>query len=638
MIMETAVALMAKPFIEGVIKEVVIPKVKAFCENVSDGVKMDFIPKTDQFQEYLFRSYKKYGIINTLVQNNHQVELKNIYIPLTLRSVNSTITDGQILIDGFPKAFLKDNRNILITDTAGMGKSTLTKRMFLDVIDSKCGIPIYVELRRLDYEHDLVSEIIQQLNSLSKEVDKKLILKLFQTGDFVFFFDGYDEIPIKELPFVTRDIQDFVEKAGEHNYYILTSRPDNSLACFGNFQTMNICSLTKRQSYELLRKLDNNGETSRMLVDKLKSPDYHTIEEFLKNPLLVSLLFAAFNYKPSIPIKKHIFYRQVFDAYFDSHDLSKGDGYKHEKLSNLTIDDFDTVMRYLGFDCQKIQKVEFEKDELLLMIREAKCKIPRVDFRDSNLLNDLLKAVPLFCKDGHYYKWTHKSLQEYFAAEFIYKDAKENQDLILSALYKSDKIERYLNLLDLYVDIDYIGFQKNILLPILREFLLYSSTVLPKVTEISDSLYFERLGLLFLRKVIFWNSAGEDVDFDKVVEEQLGSRNSSASQCINILGNDNYIIEESAARICLVDLIAIKFPELVGKKVMYPAKVNFREGFQIIDVQTGEEDSRTYAKINDYLGHLGRGNYLKYDAVKSFVASINNIDIDIVRNDLLSGL
>ena len=101
--------------------------------------------------------------------------------------------------------------------------------MFLDVIDSKCGIPIYVELRRLDYEHDLVCEIVQQLNSLSKEVDRKLILKLFQTGDFVFFFDGYDEIPLKELPFVTRDIQDFVEKAGEHNYYILTSRPDNAL-------------------------------------------------------------------------------------------------------------------------------------------------------------------------------------------------------------------------------------------------------------------------------------------------------------------------------------------------------------------------------------------------------------------------
>lgn len=55
------------------------------------------------------------------------------------------------------------------------------------------------------------------------------------------------------------------------------------------------------------------------------------INEFLKNPLLVSLLFAAFDFKQTIPLKKHIFYRQVFDAYFDSHDLSKGDSYVHEK-------------------------------------------------------------------------------------------------------------------------------------------------------------------------------------------------------------------------------------------------------------------------------------------------------------------
>lgn len=55
--------------------------------------------------------------------------------------------------------------------------------------------------------------------------------------------------------------------------------------------------------------------------------------------------------------------------------------------------------------------------------------------------------------------------------------------------------------------------------------------------------------------------------------------------------------------------------------------------FKKIDVHTGEDDSQTYAKVNGFLGHLGRGNYLKYDAVKSFVASIINIDIETVRND-----
>lgn len=70
----------------------------------------------------------------------------------------------------------------------------------------------------------------------------------------------------------------------------------------------------------------------------------------------------------------------------------------HEKKSKLAIDDFDTVMRYLGFDCQKNQKVEFEKDELLKMIRSTQERLPRICFQESDLLSDLLKSVPLFVK------------------------------------------------------------------------------------------------------------------------------------------------------------------------------------------------------------------------------------------------
>lgn len=638
MIMEAAVAMMAKPFIEGVVKDVIIPKMKSFCGDVKDGLKMDCVPKPEHFQEYLFRSYKKYGIVNTLVHNNQQVDLKSIYIPLTLKPVNSIKRNEQVLIDGFPYAYLKDNRDILITDTAGMGKSTITKRMFLDIIDSKLGIPIYVELRRLTREHDLISEIIQQLNSLSKEVDRKLVLKLFQTGNFVFFFDGYDEVPTSELSFVTGNIQEFVEKAGEDNFYILTSRPDNALVCFGNFKTMNICALTKKQSYELLRKLDNNGVTSNLLVEKLKSPDYHTIQEFLKNPLLVSLLFAAFNYKPSIPIKKHIFYRQVFDAYFDSHDLSKGDGYKHEKLSNLAIDDFDTVMRYLGFDCQKKQKVEFEKDELLVMIKATRERIPRVDFKESDLLADLLKAVPLFCKDGHLYKWTHKSLQEYFAAEFIYKDSKENQNLILSALYKSSKIERYLNLLDLYFDIDYCGFERNVLLPFLKEYLAYHATVPQRSTNIDEQLYEARVGMLFLRKVYFWNPGEESVNIEKALDDLPNSGISADSQCVHIIGPGNYIVEESFARTCLINLIANKLSGLVARIEMPSKRVPFKKGFQRIETYTNSDDMNSYEMTNQYLAHLYRGFYFRYNSVKDFVSKIDGIDKESVKNDLLKGL
>lgn len=99
--------MMAKPFIDGVVKEMIIPKMKAFCDNLAEGVKIDYIPKTEHFQEYLFRSYKKYGIVNTLVQNNQQMELKDVYIPLTLKPINSEDRNKYVLIDGFPIVFLR---------------------------------------------------------------------------------------------------------------------------------------------------------------------------------------------------------------------------------------------------------------------------------------------------------------------------------------------------------------------------------------------------------------------------------------------------------------------------------------------------------------------------------------------------
>lgn len=81
-------------------------------------------------------------------------------------------------------------------------------------------------------------------------------------------------------------------------------------------------------------------------------------------------------------------------------------------------------MRRIGFECLRRQQIEFTKDDLLNIIDTARANYPSLSFTSMALLSDLLKAVPLFCQDGVYYKWVHKSLQEYFAAEFIYKDSK----------------------------------------------------------------------------------------------------------------------------------------------------------------------------------------------------------------------
>ena len=551
-----------------------------------------------------------------------------------------------VKIDGYPKALSDQYQRILITDTAGMGKSTMLKRMFLDVIDNGYGIPIFIELRRLTKEKSLISEIYQQLSSLSKDFDPQLMLEFIQMGGFIFFLDGYDEISISERESVTNDLQDFIAKASE-NIYVLTSRPETALACFGDFQKATIEPLKKNEAFVLLRKYDNQGITSRSLIDKLRSREYQMIYDFLKNPLLVSLLFVAFDYKQTIPLKKHIFYRQVYDAHFDCHDLSKGVGYIHEKKSKLDIDDFDKVLRFIGFECIKQQKIEFTKDELLTIIEKARTFCVGLTFSTSDIFDDILRSVPLFCQDGIYYKWAHKSLQEYFAAQFIFKDVKENQDQILSAIYNGNNIEKYYNMLDLYYDIDIYGFRKNMLLPLLKE---YRNDFGEKDSVEDINI---RKALLFKRKPYFVFSAS-DLSFSNIIESLRKIDN-------NIELIEVWRIQEKKHNIYCMDsdvkdaqkrnLLNILFYKNVGFISVFSDQINIENVFiledskpYLIDANINNPINKSgfWQEINTVLGFRHHKYNRVYIPIDNCIAEIEKIEEEIRMKEnplgLLAGL
>lgn len=635
----------AKPLIESLVSNVVVPKLEKFVERIGIEYNKNLIPQREHFMEYFYRSYKKYSILNTLVFRNSQRELKDLYIPLTI-NLKTTNSSRQIKIDGYPYELLSSYQKLLITDSAGMGKSTITKKIFLDIIDNGYGIPIYVELRRLSKEHNLLCEINQQLNSLSKEFNSTLLIELIQSGGFVFIFDGYDEIKLSEKNIVTNDIQDFISKAGD-NTFILTSRPEASLASFGDFQQVSIDPLKKKESYELLRKYDGQGETSTMLIEKLKSGKYNMIDEFLKNPLLVSLLFVAFDYKQTIPLKKHVFYRQVYDAHFDGHDLSKGGGFTHEKKSRLDIDDFDKILRFTGFECLKQQKIEFTKDELLLILAKAKSFWNSICFNESDILDDLLCAVPLFCQDGAYYKWSHKSLQEYFAAQFIYKDSKSGQDKILSALYNSNHLEKYINVLDLYYDIDQIGFRKNILLPFLIDFVSYfDKASIGTFGDITSTLFNRKCYVYLTRETIDFNEV-----FEKIIAIDPSFRPNVGVQ-VNRNTWDIFLIDGSTSyKRPILSILSNKNLAFIGDLKYSSSKedsdngLSFIEKLRVHDIGQLLKDNchneLVCAEVGAILSSLGRehANYLDYNMCKQEIDSIQKeLSISQATDSLLSGL
>ncbi|MBQ6741274.1 MAG: hypothetical protein IJR04_01625 [Bacteroidales bacterium] len=616
MVTEIVMAEAAKKAVGSLVDKVIVPKIEQFAQKCNLEYNKIMIPRREHFEEYLFRSYNDYSVINTLVLKNEQRNLKDLYVPLTLVKEDYTRDNKteKYRIDCYPEELMRKYNKILIIDTAGMGKSTLTKFMFLDSIENGRGIPFFIELRRLKKGWSILNEIQKQTNSLSKQFNSELLFDFIQTGGFIFFLDGFDEISLEERSDVTADIQEFVSKAG-NNVFVLTSRPEQALSCFGDFQGLKINPLEKQEAYELLRNYDNRGVVANRLIEELETGQYDAIGEFLKNPLLVSLLFAAFEYKQKVPLKKHQFYRQVYDAYFDKHDLTK-DNWIHDKHSKLDIDNFERVLRYLGYWCMVKHQIEFEKDSLLKLIEEANSFCSDLKFKASDFLKDLLSTVPLFCQDGQCFRWVHRSLQEYFAAQFIFKDSKEKQSSILKKIYNSDNIDGFLNILDLYYDIDYIGFVKNIEYSLLEEYIEFYQKNVFESPVINKKYIEQRIGCLF-GQTVFIVSLTKLANFSG----QFMRLENDARR--NYFDEIRGIIKEKY-KITIKDAVVIEPPVIyIGsciwghKKVLSilsrrrqdlfePLKVfgsdnNMKFDLQEVDVHTGEDDYRNYTRINELI-------------------------------------
>jgi hypothetical protein len=571
-----AVAPFAAPLTAAIVEQWVKPKLAALYKYIKTDKALFENALATKFDEYLQRSYEKNSYINVIVFQNQRKRLDDLYIPITVKQAQD---NKHILLDSYKAEFLPAYEKVLIKDTAGMGKSTVIKYLFLLSVRQNEGVPIFIELRKLKADESILDHIHNELNPIDDEFDKDFILKLIKQGGFIFFLDGYDEIPFKERDEVTRNLQEFISKASE-NHFVITSRPESSLASFADFQEFNIQPLKLEETFQLLRKYDQTGELSEEIISRLKGTPLSSLKEFLTNPLLVSLLYKSYEYKRIIPFKKHIYYRQVYDALFESHDLTKGGVFIREKYSGLDIEDFHKVLRALGFITNKLGQVELEKDRWLTLIREAKKYCQGITFKESDFLKDLLTTVPLFNRDGEYFKWSHKSLQDYFAAQFICIDAKGNQSLILRHIWKSEKFFYYYNVLDLCFDIDCSTFRKVIIYDLVIQFLKeYESSYTGIDREyIAEDSINKRKSLVFGLLVAFLpagftSKQGYRGDFDKEREYLEGKGISTKGYTELLSGGSPYVVVFEDYKRVIFDLLYIKKIDIfIGPFLTHPSE------------------------------------------------------------------
>lgn len=420
----------------------------------------------NRFANYLERRYEHFMTMDTLVLQNQQVPFDQLYYPLTLLDHdywNGEVDIIEFKINAFPVRLFSEYHRLLVVDTAGMGKSTILKKLFLSAIEEKATVPIFIELRKLNKENDILNEIFNQLSPIDREVSQKFILHLITQGDFTFFFDGFDEIPLVDKDFVISKLHEFIQKAN-NNSFVIASRPEDSLASFSGFQGLHIKSLEREDAHELIRiyAQADGKKNAEDLITILKEDENKSVHEFLNNPLLVSLLYAAFDYGREVPLEKAQFYSLVFDALFHRHDLTKEGYFKRKKYSGLHKDNFEKILRGIGYITFKEGILESNKYELISFIERAK-EFYKLEFNPSDFFEDLIRTVPLFQKDGNYYKWSHKSLQDYFAAKFVVSDIGDRKVELLNDYYLKDDNIQHINFFDLVYYLDYKAFRNTII-------------------------------------------------------------------------------------------------------------------------------------------------------------------------------
>ena len=466
-----------------ILQEYLKPKLIEFLGRVDDSIKskkevvLHDVYK-NKFRSYLESKVSNFLVIDTLVFPNFQTLIGTLYEPLCIKT--NYLEIGEFTINGYPKELFDDLHRVLIQDTAGMGKSTISKIMFIDAVKSGVGLPFHIELRKINKTNSIFDEIASQLEIDNTSVEIEFIKKLISRGDFIFILDGYDEIQFDNRELVANYIHELLS-IGDNCKFCLTSRPEAGLASFGDFISFEIKGLTEEQAYSLFERLDTYAH--KPIKDELVSAVSNSLEngsnikDFLENPLLVSLLYKTFDFKKNLPDNLSQFYRQIYDALFENHDLSKEGYFKREKYSRLHIDEFEKILRCIGFQTSVNGSNEFSKDVLLEIIIKSQKFFPGIKCKPSDFLKDIISTVPLFKKEGHSYKWSHKSLQDYFAAKFLYSDYPNQRDAILLKFF-NEKSNSFL--LQIYHSLDSKTFRRVCLYSYIRDYVEYCDSQFEK--------------------------------------------------------------------------------------------------------------------------------------------------------------
>lgn len=397
--------------------------------------------------------------IKTIMSPDNAVYIDDIYVPLNIEG------EGTVKISiGDSVTLDYDDRALIIKGIAGMGKSTVLRKLFSTCCKEGRYFPIFYEFK--NYNGGEIEDCIRRhllISGLRLNFDH--ISKVLNDSNTKLFMDAFDECPLEHRDELLFQIQKIIGMYGCR--LIVTSRPDTEIDAIAALKTYNISYLTPQQIEKIVAiSAADEAKATNLCEAIARTPFHRPSESILKSPILVVLLCVSYNMGEDIPDTLSEFYEKIFDTVFTKHDNIKS-GVHRNRIFNDNRRIYQELFKYLSFISQRAELSEFNRDKLIYFSSQALQIVGKDQGLADRFSDEIIKITNLIIKDGYdQYRYVHKSIQEFFSASLVAKMKIEEKKAFYNACTKNLSFYRnFSNSLLFLQDIDYIDYMDYFFIP-----------------------------------------------------------------------------------------------------------------------------------------------------------------------------
>ncbi len=368
---------------------------------------------------------------------------------------------------------LKTNNNLVIRGIAGQGKSILLRHLFINEIGVGHHIPIFIEFRRIQKNETLLTHISRFLYILDLPIDDKIFQVLSKSGKFMFFLDGFDEIPDEQLSSILNELE-YLVSISRDCQFIVTSRPNSPIEMSPLFNVVILDDLQGNEYEKVIKKLSDTPKYADTIIKRIKSQK-SAVSELLCTPLLVTLLLISYKSYQEIPVQLSDFYESIFITLLQRHDGTKPT-FTRPRNCSLNDNQYRQIFDAFCFESKK-QKGNYFNYQQIYSLLEKSMSLLGINEDVDSYIKDIKNVTCLLLEESNQYRFIHRSVQEYYSASFIRTRPENITVKFYSTCQKDEVAVRWSQELDFLSDIDKYRHHKYYLIPICSRMMGYDHDV-----------------------------------------------------------------------------------------------------------------------------------------------------------------